>query len=221
VAEGRRTGPYIFDRGPIVPPIFHFTDIANLSSILAAGELRCHSTANCSVDVADATIKSRRMSKRVPCGPGGAVGDYVPFYFAPRSPMLFRIQHGGVADVSSDPARLVYVVSSTEAVLAAGHDFVFTDGNAAAAFTEFHDDADSLGEVVDWPLMKATMWANTPADPDRRRRRGAEFLVHQALPFELVDRLCVHDADARSSVAAEAADADWEVKVRIRGGWYF
>ena len=135
--------------------------------------------------------------------------------------MLFRIQRGGVENVSSDPARLVYLVSSTEAVVEGGHDYVFTDGNAAAAFTAFHDDVESLGEVVDWPLMKATMWANTPADPDRRRRRGAEFLVHQALPFELVDRLCVHNADARSAVAVAAADAGWEVEVRIRGGWYF
>lgn len=161
------------------------------------------------------------MSKRVPCGPGGTLGEYVPFYFAPRSPMLFRIQHGGVENVSSDPARLVYLVSSTEAVVAAGREYVFTDGNAAAAFTEFHDDAEHLGEVVDWPLMKATMWANTPADPDRRRRRGAEFLVHQALPFELVDKCCVYDAAARSAVAAAAADAGWEVEVRIRRNWYF
>lgn len=125
-------------------------------------------------------------------------GEYVPFYFAPRSPMLFRIQRGGVDGVSSDAGRLVYVVSSTDAVVEAGHVYVFTDGNAAAAFTEFHDDPDRLDEVVDWPLMKATMWSNTPDDPDRRRRRGAEFVVHQALPFELVHELCVYNADARA-----------------------
>jgi hypothetical protein len=81
------------------------------------------------------------------------------------------------------------------------------------AFTEFHDDADRLDQVVDWPLMRATMWANTRDDPDRRRRRGAEFLVHQALPFELVDELGVYDRDARSAVAAAAADAGWDVDV--------
>lgn len=204
-----------------MPAIYHFTDLKNLPSILAAGELRCHSTADCSVDVADASIKSRRMTKRVPCGPGGTVGDYVPFYFAPRSPMLFRIQRGGVEDVSSDPARLVYLVSSTEAVVEARHASVFTDGNAAAAFTQFDDDMARLDEVVDWPLMKATMWANTPDDPDRRRRRGAEFLVHEAVPFELVDELCVYDSAARSAVAAAAAEEGWEVQVRVRRGWYF
>jgi hypothetical protein len=201
--------------------IYHFTDLANIAAILAAGELRCHGTADCAVDVADATIKSRRMTKRVPCGPGGTVGDYVPFYFAPRSPMMFRIQRGGVEDVSSDPSRLVYLVSSTEAVIEARHAYAFTDGNAAAAFTEFHADADRLADVVDWRLMKATMWANTPDDPDRRRRRGAEFLVHRALPFDLVEELGVHDAAAGSAVEARVAEAGWEILVRIRPGWYF
>ncbi len=27
----------------------------------------------------------------VRCGAGGCVADYVPIYFAPRSPMMFRI----------------------------------------------------------------------------------------------------------------------------------
>jgi hypothetical protein len=204
-----------------VPRIFHFTDVDNLGAIFAAGELRCHSMADCAVDVADATIKSRRMSKRVPCGPGGTVGDYVPFYFAPRSPMLFRIQRGGVDDVSPDPSRLVYLTSSTEAVLDAGHACVFTDGNAAAAFTEFHDDVAQLHDVVDWELMRATMWANTPDDPDRRRRRGAEFLVHQALPLELIEELGVYDGRAQSAVAAAAARGSRDDAVRNRSSWYF
>jgi hypothetical protein len=100
------------------------------------------------------------------------VGDYVPLYFEPRSPMSFRIQHGGVDGVSPDPDRIVYLVSSTEAVLEAGQAYVYTDGNAAAALTEFHDDANLLDKVVDWPLMRAIQWANTTEDPDRRRRRG-------------------------------------------------
>jgi hypothetical protein len=206
---------------PAVPSIYHFTDIDNLAPILAAGELRCHSTADCAVDVADATIKARRMSKRVPCGPGGTVGQYVPFYFAPRSPMLFRIQRGGVEGVSADPARLVYMVSSTEPVVDAGHACVFTDGNAAAAFTDFHDDLDLLDDVVDWPLMRARYWSNNEEDNDRVRRRCAEFLVHHALPFELVDELCVHDATARAAVRAAVAASGQDVAVTVRANWYF
>jgi hypothetical protein len=156
-----------------MPAIYHFTDIDNLASILASGEFRCHSTAECAIDIADSSIKARRMRKRVPCGPRGVVGEYVPFYFAPGSPMVFRIQRGGVDGVSSDPGRLVYIVSSTEAVEAAGHPSVFTDGNAAAAFTTFHEGHDLLADVVDWPLMRARYWNNNDEDNDRVRRRCA------------------------------------------------
>jgi len=206
---------------PGVPAIYHFTDVDNLAAIMAASELRCHSAAGCAVDIADATIKSRRMTKRVPCGPGGTVGEYVPFYFAPRSPMLFRIQKGGVEGVDSDPARLVYIVSSSEAVAGAGHACVFSDGNAAAAFTDFYDDLNLLADVVDWPLMRARYWSNNDDDNDRVRRRCAEFLVHRVLPLELVDELCVRDAPTQVAVRAALAAAGWEVSVSIRSNWYF
>jgi hypothetical protein len=52
--------------------------------------------------------KSRQMSKRIPCGPGGPSRTTFPFEFVSRSPMLFRIRRGGVEDVSPDPSRLVY-----------------------------------------------------------------------------------------------------------------
>jgi hypothetical protein len=135
------------------------------------------------VDVGDASIKSRRALIDVKCGPGGKVCDYVPFYYAPRSPMLYSIICGNVPDVDPDQRRLVDVLSSTEAAYEAGLACVFTDGNAATAFTEFHDDPAKLDHVVDWPLMRARYWFNTPDDPDRRRRRMAEFLVHRSLPL--------------------------------------
>lgn len=204
-----------------MPLIYHFTDIENVPLILAAGCLRSHRAAACAVDVADVSIKSRRTTKQVPCGPGGTVGDYVPFYFAPRSPMLYRIQQGGVEDVSPDPARLVYVVSRTEAIVEAELKYVFSDGNAAAVFTKFDDDIAHLDEAIDWPLMKATMWANTPDDPDRRRRRGAEFLIHDQLPLELVLGFAVYDEAASSVVTTAAEDGGWELPVHVRTGWYF
>jgi hypothetical protein len=42
-------------------------------------------------EVGDPQIKERCRNRAVNTGPGGTIGDYVPFYFAPRSPMLYRI----------------------------------------------------------------------------------------------------------------------------------
>jgi hypothetical protein len=202
----------------VVPAIYHFTDIANLDGIVAARQLRAHRVAWCAVDIGDQSIKARRSTIGVPCGPGGHVGDYVPFYFATRSPMLFSIKSGNVPDVSSEQRRIVYLISSTEAAYAAGLSCVFTDGNAAAAFTTFTDDPTLLAEVVDWPLMRERYWSNTPEDPDRRRRRGAEFLVHDATPLAIINEIGVYDQQARATVAAALGDGP---AVRVRRDWYF
>lgn len=204
-----------------MPPIYHFTHGSNLAAILVAGELRASASAETVVDVADAAIKAGRETRAVDCGPGGCVGDYVPFYFAPRSPMLFRIQSGGVDGVDSDPRGLVYFQTTTEAVIEAGLTFVCTDGNAAAAITAFYDDEELIGEVVDWPLMEARYWNNTREDGDRRRRRGAEFLVHRAVPLELIAEAGVYDASVKARVEQIVTDARSELPVTVRRGWYF
>lgn len=203
-----------------MPPIYHFSDGTNLEAILAARELRAHRRAGNNTDIADPTIKERRTRIGVPCGPGGVVADYVPFYFATRSPMLFSIESGNVPEVSSDQRRLVYFVSSTETVVEAGLAYVITNGNASAAFTGFFDDIAHLAQV-DWPLMAERQWANTADDNDRRRRRGAEFLVHGAVPLGLISEIGVYDAAVKQRVAEIVAASDPELPVSIRGNWYF
>lgn len=204
---------------PPLPAIYHFTDLENLPRILADTEVRCHRIAPTAVDVGDASIKSRRTLIDVTCGPGGKVCDYVPFYYAPRSPMLYSIMRGNVPGVAPEQRRLAYLVSSTEAAYDAGLPCVFTDGNAATAFTRVRDDPSELAELVDWPLMQATYWYNTPEDPDRRRRRMAEFLVHETLPLELVTGIGVYDRAGQALIATMAGGST--IPVAIRRDWYF
>lgn len=204
-----------------MPPIYHFTDIANLKGIFEAGELRCHRIAPTAVDVGNRSIKANRRRRSVGCGPCGMVGDYVPFYYAPRSPMLFSIKCGNVDGVSSDQRRLVYLVSSTEAIYSAGLPCVFSDGNAATMITTFRDDPADLRTEVDWQLMKERIWRNTPEDPDRVRRRMAEFLVHETVPLQLIGQVAVLSGPARRYVAALAAEQRCKAAVVIRSSWYF
>lgn len=60
--------------------------------------------------------------------------------------------------------------------------------------TYFASDLSQIESVVDWEVMRAQMWANTADDPDRRRRRMAEFLVHHQVPIECFSAIVVrHD----------------------------
>jgi hypothetical protein len=75
-----------------MPYIYHITHIENLPSILEHRGLWCDGEAAkqdlCEVSIAYDHLKQRRLHHPVPVGPGGVLADYVPFYFAPRSPML-------------------------------------------------------------------------------------------------------------------------------------
>ena len=165
-----------------------------------AGELQAHSAAGTIADVADASIKARRTTIEVGCGPGGVVGDFVPFYFAPRSPMMFRLEREHLEGKGDGQRPLIYAVADSDRLVAEGLQCVFSDGNAAHGLTQFFPDLAQMAAKVDWQLMDAVVWANTPEDGDRVRRRQAESLVHRAVPLDLVEELAVIDETVRLRV---------------------
>lgn len=118
--------------------------------------------------------------------PHGTVGDYVPFYYAPRSPMMFNIHTGRVPGYNQGQGPLVYVWSYLSTVAEHGLRWVASDGNSAHSLSEFTNDWGRLASFVDWPIMHERMWHNTADDGDRMRRRMAEILVHQRFPLAAV-----------------------------------
>jgi hypothetical protein len=125
---------------------------------------------------------------------------------------------GGVGD---GQRALVYVVTTSERLVHAGLQCVFSDGNAAHGLTRFCPNLAEMGERVDWELMEAVIWANTPEDGDRVRRRQAEFLVHGAVPLDLVDELAVIDETVRSRVRELLDQVGSPLRVVVRPDWYF
>ena len=114
--------------------IMHFTHVNNLPGVLVTGYLQADNLVDRSsalkVEAADLDIKAVRKSAQVPLAPYGCVADYVPFYFAPRSPMLYKLHKGRVPNYTNGQDPLVYLVSSAEAVAASGASFVFSGGVA-------------------------------------------------------------------------------------------
>ncbi|WP_422770686.1 type II toxin-antitoxin system toxin DNA ADP-ribosyl transferase DarT [Plantactinospora sp. WMMC1484] len=188
--------------------IYHFTHLDNIAVIFTAGHLACDLMAReglTRTEVGDPAIKQSRRQRSVLAGPGGQVGDYVPFYFAPRSPMMYRIaceHRDGRPNCYPDGDRpLVYLVTTVGAVIDTGSDWVATDGNAATATSEFTANLRAMEEMVDWPLLTAERWHNTSEDMDRQRRRQAEFLVHQRLPTRAIRWIGVYDGARRAQVS--------------------
>ncbi len=170
------------------------------------------------VSIAHKRIKERRLKKKVPIGAGGVLADYVPFYFAPRSPMLFTINKGNVEGYARGQEPIFHLVSSTEAVDAEGLDWVFTEGHAVMDYTDFFDDFADLNKI-DWPLMRSKFWFDRPEYPDRCRRREAEFLVHDFFPWKLVSEIGVCNTAIAQQVNKILAGR--KLPVSVQGAWYY
>jgi ssDNA thymidine ADP-ribosyltransferase, DarT len=153
---GTRHKPVSQESTIATPPrrlLYHFTHVPNLPSIVGRGALlsdtHVSSEGRLRVEVGDRNVKARRRSMVVPVGPGGAPADYVPFYFAARSPMLYVIARGRVPEYQDGQSPLVYLVTDIETIVRMRLPNVFSDGNCASAFTEYFDSLDRL-DMVDW-----------------------------------------------------------------------
>ncbi len=80
---------------PTRPKLYHITHVDNLPAILAEGGLcsdaMMAARGGPAAAIGMGQIKERRLVLPVRCHLGDRVGDYVPFYFCPRSIMLYLI----------------------------------------------------------------------------------------------------------------------------------
>ena len=135
--------------------------------------------------------------------------------------MLLQLHTGQVPGYVDGQAAMVYLVASAQAVAAAGCRFVFYDGHALARLSTCYDDLAQLSHV-DWRAVSAKQWS-TRSDPDLRRRKQAEFLVHEALPWDLIRGIGVLDATAEANVQALLAAAPPSLHRQIAQcpQWYY
>jgi len=176
-------------------PIYHITHLNNLTYIInsrgliAVSELKQRQV--CYTNIAYEQIQNRRATKRVPCGAEGVLHDYVPFYFAPRSPMLFTIHKGNVDSYQDGQNWIIHLVLEIEAIVSSNLDFVFTDGHPIMDYSDFCEVLEGLEYIIDWELMESKYWFDIPEDPNRKCRRQAEFLVHKFCTGKLVKEIGV------------------------------
>src|SRR5262245_37067596 len=91
---------------PVRALVFRITHVRNVPWILDHG-LHCQSSPERDPDfvpIGNPDLIRKRAVREIPEPPGGLLSDYIPFYFTPRSPMLYNITTG-VGSVKWTPAR--------------------------------------------------------------------------------------------------------------------
>ncbi|GAA5504204.1 hypothetical protein Dxin01_03973 [Deinococcus xinjiangensis] len=142
---------------PINPKIYHITHVDNLTRIVTEGGLwsdaailqRGGPTAMIGMD----RLKKRRLEElSIDCLDGVKVGECVPFYFCPRSVMLFLIhQCNPQVAFKGGQGPIVHLEADLHEVLAWATSkqvpWAFSLSNAAAYYVEFRTDVRQLHEI--------------------------------------------------------------------------
>lgn len=207
--------------------LYHITHVDNLRTIKADGELRSDAAIIARGGPVQAVgmsgIKRRRVEElEVACHPGTKVGDYVPFYFCPRSVMLYVIHRANHPELTYRGGQepIVHLEANVHAVIQWAERtrtrWAFSLSNAGAYYTEFRSRLEELDQL-DWPAIAATDFR--PAEV--KERKQAEFLVHGRFPFDLIERVGVRSAAVQARAAAALAGTGRQPPIEVRQEWYF
>lgn len=195
-----------------------------LASIIADGCLWCDAgTANRrspGTVIGMSGIKQMRLAKHLESHPDLRVGDCVPFYFCPRSIMLYVIYKANHPDLvyrgGQEPVVHLEADLHKTVAWADRHQlrWAFTLSNAAAGYSEDRRDLAQLGEI-DWDAVQAKYWQSC------MEGKQAEFLIERAFPWRLVRRIGVCSQKARRCAHEAVATGNHQPPVEIIREWYY
>ena len=204
--------------------IHHITHTDNLAGILSSG-LHADSSAvwnsRPEIDISSADTRTARRATAI-AGTGqragATVADYVPFFLSPNAALW-----EGIRARTPDPriSAVAHTMSASEFVLLVSTVKRVTDA--------LPDDSTVMadGDAAD-PL---TRFAATGDDSERMLRRllredesggllRAEFLVHDAVPFELVSLIGVANDKARGVVRAILGSSGHSPRLAVHPPWF-
>ncbi|MDI9313281.1 MAG: DUF4433 domain-containing protein [Hydrotalea sp.] len=198
--------------------IYHIIHIDNLVGIVKDGGLKSDARLRRENKTAASNtskeIKDARLRKEIPIGilgDQGNVGDYVPFYFCPRHPLLYEWRK------QSSQHKAIYFVTKIESVLKYQQQCFFTNGNAASRGTVFYTDADDINKL-NWDGIHSEDFARAEY-PDNFIAKYSEFLIKDFVSLKLCKLLAVYDE--KTKIAIEKVLQDKKISIEVKKDWYF
>ena len=202
--------------------VFRITHRDNVRWILENG-LHCRTSTQSDpnfVQIGNADLINSRATRVVPHAPGGTLGDYVPFYFTPFTPMLLNIKTGYNGVQKRPMSEIVILGSSLRKLESDGVCFVFSDRHASLAAARFSNDLQHL-DRIDWNILQARDFKRDANDLEKVERYQAETLVHRTLPVSALMGMMCYDDATTARMKQESAECGVDIPIQTSRGWFF
>ncbi len=211
--------------------IYRMTHIENIPHILQYGITHKNSiNANPNFNsIGDVSLIDTRSTKEVKVdngdyhnldAPSVILGDFIPFYFGIKMPMLYVVQNGGnFVEKATTAEDIVYLVCPVNKIINSDCLYYFSDGHATDNMTTFYDKnrIKELPYLIDWDAVRASFWGGHE-NLNIKRKKQAEFLVSDDLPSKyLIGFVCYNEA-AKNKLVNWGIDEN-KIKI-IRKAYY-
>lgn len=211
---------------PANPKIYHIVHIDKLASIVADGHIWCDEemaqNPRAGTIIGMSAIKRRRMTNPLASHVDLTVGQCVPFYFCPRSVMLYLIWRQNHPEMTyiGGQGPIVHLEADLNTVVNWAEDqdvrWAFTLSNAGSIYFEDRCDLNQLDEI-NWDAVSARQWAASAVKEDKQ----AEFLIEHSFPWGLVERIGVKTRDIAQQATFAVQNATNRPTIEVKQDWYY
>ena len=212
---------------PRRPKVYHITHVDNIPAIVAESHLvsdrEMIRRGGPEQTIGMSSIKRRRVEVlEVDCHPGTRVGDYVPFFFCPRSVMLYVIHMANHRELAYRGGQepIVHLEADLHRVIEwadnGDRPWAFSLSNAGSRYAEFRSRVNEL-DALNWDAIRNRDFRN----PEVKEAKQAEFLVRGTFPLGLFDRIGVRSQGMVDRAEAALQGLDPRPAIEIRAEWYY
>ncbi len=193
--------------------VYRMTHMDNIPDILLNGITHKNSP-NSNPDfisIGDVSLIDTRSTKQVIVDNGEpfnfnaptiVLGDYIPFYFGIKMPMLYVIQNGGnFVEKATSAENIIYLVCPIKNIIESGGIYYFSDGHATDSLSSFYDSSKikELPAIIDWNSIKAPFWGGQE-NLNLKRKKQAELLVSNDIPANFIVGYCCYNERAKEKL---------------------
>lgn len=209
---------------PQHPKIYHIVHVDRLASIISEGCLWSDAAVQQKglggTMIGMSHIKQRRLSSPLTSHQGLTVGQCVPFYFCPRSIMLYIIAQQNHEDIiyRDGQQSIVHLQADLHTVIGWAQQnhkrWAFTDSNAGSFYFNDYCSVTDL-DKIDWNAVNARNWSQC------KDAKQAEFLLEDQFPWTLVQTIGVYSQAQVQQVSVALSTAIHQPRLSVKRNWYY